>query len=93
MKPLTKEQKAKVAREQFCRTCGDKATDGHHVIPRSVSHRTDTVDAVIPVCRRCHTGIHANAIDVLSRLTVEEQADTVFASGSLALAWRRLGHR
>ena len=93
MKPLTKAQKAKVADEQFCRTCGQKATDGHHVIPRSVSHRTDTVDAVIPVCRRCHTGIHANAIDVLSRLTVDEQSDAVIAAGSLATAWKRLGHR
>lgn len=91
MKPLTKAQKEKVASEELCRTCGSRpSTDGHHVINRSVSRRPDSTDAIIPVCRLCHSEIHAGNVDVLPFLTIAEQADSVYAAGSLATAWRRL---
>lgn len=56
-----------------CELCGDKATDIHHIEPRSKFGSTrkveqDHPDNLIALCRLCHEFAHRHSIEFKSRI-------------------------
>jgi 5-methylcytosine-specific restriction endonuclease McrA len=70
----------KVADELYCRVCDRQADDAAHVVPRSLGGGM-TADAVIPLCRGCHTDFDAHRLDLLAHTTYAEQAEAVRVIG------------
>jgi 5-methylcytosine-specific restriction endonuclease McrA len=42
-----------------CWVCGGEAVDRHHIIPIQNGGR-NTVTNIVPLCKPCHVGVHAN---------------------------------
>lgn len=63
--------RSKVESEPLCRTgCGEKATDGHHVLLRS-QRGDDLPENILPLCHRCHRDYHDARIGL--QLSLEEK--------------------
>jgi hypothetical protein len=83
--------------------CGVPAErcDAAHLWDRSLGGTGfDEPDLVIPLCslikagNGCHDLYDAHELDILARLTIEEQVAMVKAAGSIARAYRRaIGQR
>lgn len=51
--------------EQYCALCGKPATDTHHLIEGHGYRQLADADGLyIPICRKCHTLVHANPVAV-----------------------------
>jgi 5-methylcytosine-specific restriction endonuclease McrA len=46
----------------LCKVCGCIAVDIHHIEPKGMggSKTKDTIDNLIPLCRKCHIEAHDN---------------------------------
>lgn len=80
-----------------CRVCGNPAVELAHVIGRSNDRPQDgrTVvwvnpDSVVPLCREHHTEYDAHQLDLMSRLTMDEQVQSVRDAGGIELARQRI---
>lgn len=83
---------AKVQDEGMCRGCGSsQMLDPAHVIPRSRGGDM-SADAVVPLCRSCHSAYDAGGLELLSALTRVEQVHAVELVG-IAEAFRRTTRR
>ena len=46
----------------WCAVCGNRATDGHHVIQKGMGGVSKALEQRIPIinlCRECHNAVHA----------------------------------
>jgi 5-methylcytosine-specific restriction endonuclease McrA len=71
-----------------CRVCRTAGVDAAHVIPRSINP-TETnmgADAVVGLCRRCHTSYDSHQLDLLPYLTIDEQVHATRMAGSIERA-------
>lgn len=81
---------AKVQDEECCRYCGSgQSLDPAHLWPRSLGGSMDT-NNIVPLCRTCHTEFDSGSLDILSRLSLEEQLQVVIESGSIERARNHL---
>ncbi len=78
----------KVADEGVCRYCASSGPlDPAHIVPRSRGGDMDALN-IVPLCRTHHTAYDAGQLELLGRLTVQEQAHAAGLVG-LAEAFRR----
>lgn len=93
----------KLEREEVCRNCGTtQALECAHIIgrvhdePKAEGSRTLYVkpERIVPLCGPfpdgCHGDFDQHRIDLISKLTVEEQAQAVFDAGGIELARKKL---
>lgn len=88
--------RAKVEAEGACRVCHAPAAvcDAAHLWPRSLGSKGfDEPDLIVPLCaaikgadRDCHGRFDAHELDLLARLTLDEQVALVRAAGSIERA-------
>lgn len=75
-----------------CRVCKSArfGLDAAHVIPRSLNptDQAMTEDAIVPLCRLCHTAYDAHELDLLPYLTISEQAQAVISAQGIARAYQ-----
>ena len=71
-----------------CRVCRTAGVDAAHVISRSINPTEANMgpDAVVGLCRRCHTSYDSHQLDLLPYLTIEEQVHATRMAGSLERA-------
>ena len=71
-----------------CRVCRAAGVDAAHVIPRSINPTEANMgaDAVVGLCRRCHTLVDSHQLDLLPYLTLDEQVHAVRMAGSIERA-------
>lgn len=74
----------KVETEGRCRSCGAAhGLDAAHIIPRSRIPGAAAMDArnIVPLCRSCHTSYDQDGLEMLGRLTREEETFIVSLVG------------
>ena len=78
----------KIADDPFCRVCGARdMIDPAHVVPRSRGADCEA-DAVVGLCRSCHTDYDGGRLELLPHLTRADQVHAVRLVG-IAEAYRR----
>lgn len=60
----------KVRRDQSCRACGQRGSDAHHILYRSLGG-DDVEDNIVCLCRRDHMVIHFDATEEASAIRAE----------------------
>jgi hypothetical protein len=82
--------------EGVCRVCrrGDGHIDAAHVIPRSLApNHGEQADAIVGLCRVCHTEYDEHRLDLLPFLSLAEQVSAVLAAGGIERARRIISGR
>jgi len=71
-----------------CRVCRTAGVDAAHIIPRSINPTEANMgaEAVVGLCRRCHTKYDSHQLDLLPHLTLDEQVHATRMAGSLERA-------
>lgn len=91
-----REARAKVDLEGVCRVCrcGYDHIDAAHVIPRSLApNHGEQGDAIVGLCRACHTDYDEHRLDLLPYLSLAEQVSAVKAAGGIERARRIISGR
>ncbi len=80
------EIKRRLVIEPRCRVCrSSDSVQVHHIVPRRVT-RCDEPENLVPLCHRCHQGVHDHKLDLLGALSTAEQAKVVLLTGSIESA-------
>ena len=86
-----KQARLKVEAEGRCRVCKRSGElDAAHVIPRSLSpiEGSQDADAIVPLCRACHTKYDHHQLDLLPYLSLGEQQAATRQAGGILSAFR-----
>ncbi len=82
----TAAMKQRLLIEPRCRVCrSSDSVQVHHIVPRRVT-QCDESENLVPLCFRCHQGVHDHKLDLLGALSTAEQAKAVLLTGSIESA-------
>ena len=90
------EARRKVTDAGRCRVCrtGQPPIDAAHVIPRSLApNGGEHADAIVELCRECHSRYDAHELDLLPYLSLAEQLSAVTVAGGIEAARRQITGR
>ena len=90
------EARSKVINAGRCRVCrtGQPPIDAAHVIPRSLApNGGEHADAIVELCRECHSRYDAHELDLLPYLSLAEQLSAVTVAGGIEAARRQITGR
>jgi len=79
-----------------CRVCrtGHPPIDAAHIVPRSLApNNGEHADAIVELCRECHTRYDSHQLDLLPYLSLAEQLSAVTAAGGIEGARRQITGR
>jgi len=90
------EARRKVTDAGRCRVCrtGQPPIDAAHVIPRSLApNGGEHADAIVELCRECHSRFDSHELDLLPYLSLAEQLSAVTVAGGIEAARRQITGR
>jgi len=82
----------KLLRDRVCRSCGEWATEGHHIVHRSLGG-DDVTANIMPLCRKCHRRYH-DGVSLIVELADDELlyvGEKMGAEGGAEYVRRRYG--